>query len=125
MIVSALPVDKNFKLEFHLKIFFPAVEPPAETDATEVILQEPGTFSTKQVSSLDIFTTIPNGAVHMLSLLAIIMSMVGNMDPVELLNLHHIVIRHAKTLKLMLVTNGSLIAFTAFLLKFQKSKLKS
>jgi hypothetical protein len=94
VIVFALLVGKKIKQESHQRIFFLAVVCPADKDAMEVILLLLGTISTKLVSSLVIFTRIPNGAAHMPSLL-VITTLMENMDPVDLLNQPLSALNHA------------------------------
>jgi hypothetical protein len=125
-IVSALPVDKLFKLESQLKIFFRAVELVAVTDAMVAIPQELSAGGKTLELSLEDCTKILSGAIPMLSPLAITTSAV-NTDPAEPVSPLPNAPKNALVdiPKPTVQTKSMLNPSTAFLPKWPKSRLRS
>ena len=125
MIVSALPVDKNYKPESHLKICLHAAV-HAVTDVEEDIPLLPGTIGKVLELSPDGFTTIRAGANPMHSLHAITTPL-ENMNHVAHPNQHQNAIRTVfqDTPRPLPMINGMLTQFMESHLKLLRSKLKS
>lgn len=125
VIVFALLVVKSYKLESQLRILIPAVELPADKDATEDIPQAPGTTSRVQELLLDGFGILPSGANHTHYPLVII-TQLANMSPAEHPNLPLLARRVANPpmMEPTQMINGTYKAPTPSHPKSPKSKLK-
>lgn len=94
-----------------------------ETDATEVIHQEPGTGGKELVSLQDGFTTLPN-SVNRTLLPHVITTPPVNINHAEPVNQPQNAAHHASMELLIPAINGLLIAFMEFHQTLKKSKLK-